>query len=149
MSEQTIESTIKTPWHLWLVGIVGTLWSAMGALDFVMTQTHNEAYMSAFTQEQLDFFYGFPLWLIAAWGIAVWGGVIGSILLLLKKRSAVLTFLISLLAMVITTIQNYVLSNGMEIMGDAFSLVFTLVIFLASLGLYLYAKKMQSKGIIC
>ena len=68
-------NTQPTPWHLWAVGVVGLLWSAMGAMDYVMTQTHNEAYMSAFTPEQLAFFYGIPIWAVATWAIAVWGGV--------------------------------------------------------------------------
>jgi hypothetical protein len=41
-----------TPWHLWVIGIVALLWSGMGAMDYVMTQTRNAAYMSAFTPEQ-------------------------------------------------------------------------------------------------
>ena len=50
-----------TPWHLWVVGVVGLLWSAMGALDYVMTQTKNKSYMSNFTPEQLEFFMDFQL----------------------------------------------------------------------------------------
>jgi hypothetical protein len=75
-----------------VVGIGGLLWSAMGALDFVMTQTRNERYLSAFTPEQLTFFYSLPTWAIATWAIAVWGGVVGAIFLLLRKRVAVLVF---------------------------------------------------------
>jgi len=137
-----------TPWHLWTVGIIGLLWSSVGALDFVMTQTKNEAYMSAFTPEQLDFFYGIPMWAIITWGIAVWGGTIGSIFLLIRKRLAVNLFLFSLIAMIVTSIQNYALSNGLEIMGDAFSLMFTGIIFIASIGLYLYAKAMSDKELL-
>ena len=37
----------------------------MGAFDYVMTETRNEAYMAEFTPEQLEFFYGFPAWMIA------------------------------------------------------------------------------------
>ena len=44
-----------TPKHLWVVGIIGTLWSAMGAFEFLMTQTKNEAYLAQFTPEQLEF----------------------------------------------------------------------------------------------
>lgn len=148
MSDTPVQETNKTPWHLWTVGIIGLLWSAMGAMDFVMTQSHNEAYMSAFTEQQLQFFYGFPVWVVIAWGIAVWGGVLGSLFLLMRKQISVLVYLASLVAMVITTIQNYGLSDGMQVMGDAFSLIFTGIIFAASMGLYLYAKAMQTKGVL-
>ena len=75
MSEiQSSEST-KAPWHLWVIGVLTLLWNAMGAFDYLMTQTQNEAYMSEFTPEQLEFFYNFPSWMVAFWALAVWGGV--------------------------------------------------------------------------
>lgn len=138
----------KTPWHLWLVGIVGLLWNAMGAMDYIMTKTRNEQYMSAFTPEQLDFFYGLPVWVVACWAIAVWGAVLGCILLLLRKAIAVPVFLVSFIAMVITSFHNFVLSNGLEVIGDTFSLVFSGIIFVAALGFWLYSRAMQKRGVI-
>jgi hypothetical protein len=148
MTESNLNKTVKTPWHIWVVGIVGLLWSAMGALDYVMTQIRNEAYMSAFTPEQLEFFYGLPTWVVAAWSTAVWCGVAGCIVLLFRKSVAVPVFLVSLIAMVITAFQNYVFSNGLEVIGDTFSLVFTAIIFLVSLGLWLYARAMKQRGVL-
>ncbi len=148
MSETPDAKTHATPRHLWAVGVIALLWNAMGGYDFVMTQTENEAYMSNFTPEQLEFFYGFPSWLVAFWAIAVWGGVIGTVLLLLRKRFAVEAFLLSLIAMVVTTFHNYVLSNGFEVSGDAFSLAFTAVIFLAAVALLLYARAMHQRGVL-
>ena len=148
MSESQSNNPVKAPWHLWAVGIIGLLWSAMGAMDYVMTKIKNEDYLAAFTAEQLEFFFSFPIWVNAAWAIAVWGGVIGTILLLLRKASAVWVLLVSFLAMFITAIHNYGLSNGMEVVGDTFSLVFTALIFIVGLALWLYAKAMQSRGVL-
>ncbi len=148
MSETRETDVERTPWHLWVIGVAALLWSAMGALDYVMTQTRNEAYMSGFTPEQLSFFYGIPAWAVAAWATAVWGGVLGALLLLIRRRHAVWVFLASLIAMVITMFQNYVLSNGMEVMGDAFSLGFTAAIFLFALVFFLYARSMHRRKIL-
>ena len=148
MSEHDSTGARRAPWHLWAVGIFALLWSGIGAMDYVMTQTRNEAYLSQFTKEQLDFFFGIPAWAIATWAIAVWGGVVGAVLLLLKRRLAVWVFGASLAGMVITTIQNYGLSNGMEIMGDPFSLGFSAVIFLLSIGFFVYARAMDRKGLL-
>lgn len=148
MSETPDARTRATPWHLWLVGVIALLWNAVGAMDYVMTQTKNEAYMSSFTPEQLEFFYGFPTWVVAAWAVAVWGSVIGSVLLLSRKGVAVQAFLVSLIAMVVTTIHNYVLSNGFEIVGDPFALAFTAVIFLVAVALFLYARAMHQRGVL-
>jgi hypothetical protein len=148
MMETGKTDVAPTPWHLWLIGVVALLWNSMGAFDYVMTQTRNEAYLSGFTAEQLAYFYSFPAWVDAAWAIAVWGGVLGALLLLLRRRLAVWVFLVSLIAMVSTTFHNYILSNGMEMMGDAFSLGFTAVIFLIALALFLYARAMQKRNIL-
>ena len=148
MSETPDAGTHTTPRHVWVVGGIALLWNAFGAMDYVMTQTKNEAYMSSFTPEQLEFFYGFPAWVVAAWAIAVWGGVVGSVLLLVRKRFAVQAFLASLIGMVITTFHNYVLSSGFEVAGDLFYIVFTAVIFMAAVLLLLYARAMQERGVL-
>ncbi len=148
MNEDNQAGRPSTPWHLWVIGVIGILWSAMGAMDYVMSQTRNAAYMSNFTTEQLDFFYGLPAWTIATWAIGVWGGVFGSLLLLLRSRYAVWVLCASVLGVVVTAFQNYVLSNGMEIMGDPFSLAFTAVIFLVALALFLYARAMEKKQVL-
>ena len=79
MSEESTTMDGGTPKHLWIIGVLALLWNAMGAFDYLMTQTENEGYMSNFSPEQLEFFYGFPAWLVAFWALAVWGGVLSSI----------------------------------------------------------------------
>jgi ribose/xylose/arabinose/galactoside ABC-type transport system permease subunit len=148
MTEANAIQAVRTPWHLWVIGVVALLWNAIGAFDYVMTETRNAAYMSAFTPEQLAYFYGFPGWVTAAWAIAVWGGVVGAVLLLLRRRLAVPVFLASLVAMVLTTVHNYVLSNGLDIFQDAGSRAFTCVIFVIALALFLYARAAAKRGVL-
>lgn len=148
MSEEIELNKASTPWHLWAVGIVGLLWSAMGALDYVMTQTKNEAYLSEFPAEMLAWVDSLPAWTIAAWAIGVWGGVVGAILLLLRKRLSVWILLASFVAAAVMTFRNYVLADAMEVMGDTFSLVFTAAILLISLALFLYARAMERRGVL-
>jgi len=138
----------KTPWHLWTVGVLSLLWNAVGAFDYTMTQTHNESYMANFTAEQLEYFYEFPAWVVFFWALAIWGSIAGSVLLLLRNRWAVEAFLVSMVSMFITFIYNYGLSNGMEVMGGTGSLIFTLVIVIVAILLYIYSKKMRTKGVI-
>ncbi len=148
MSESQATRSTRTPWHLWVIGGLALPWNAMGAVDYVMTETKNQAYMSRFTPDQLAFFYSIPAWVISAWAVGVWGGVLGSLLLLFRRRLAVWVFLASLLGMVATTFRNYILANGMAVMGDASSLGFTAVIFLFALGLFLYARAMRKNGVL-
>ena len=36
---------MKTPWHLWVFGVVSLLWNFGGAYDYVMVRTGNQAYL--------------------------------------------------------------------------------------------------------
>jgi hypothetical protein len=112
-----------------------------------MTQTKNEAYMSQFSAEQLEFYYGFPAWLVAFWAIAVWGGVLGSILLVMRKKLAVPVLFVSFLCMVVTTIHNYGFAGAADI-GGGKELFFSVVIFVVALALPIYARSMAKKGVL-
>ena len=135
-------------WKYWLIAVGALLWNAMGALDFTMTQTQNEAYMSEFTAEQVAYFLSFPMWAVVVWGIAVWGGLIGSVLLLMRNALAVPVFLLSLVAMVTMTVYNYGFSDGLEMAGSSFEILFTILIFVISVALYLYAKSCDRRGLL-
>lgn len=141
------EKTTKTPRHLWIIGVVALLWNLIGAMDYLMTQTENEAYMGQFTQEQLEFFYGFPAWLVAFWALAVWGGVLGSILLLMRKKLAFPVFLVSFVCMLVTTIHNYVIAGAADIVGGS-GIFFSAVIFIVALVLVVYSRRMTNKGVL-
>ena len=141
------QTTTKTPIHLWIVGILAVLWNSVGAFDYVATQYRLESYMSQFTPEQLEYFYAFPVWMDAAWAIAIWASVLGSLSLLVRKAWAVWLFGLSILGMAVSTVYNFVLSNGMEIMGSE-GTTFTAVIWVIALFLYFYAKAMAARKVL-
>lgn len=141
-----VSNPVKTPMHLWIVGLVSLLWNAMGAFDYSATELRLEFYMSQFTQQQLDYFYGFPAWVIAAWAIAVWGSLLGSVGLLLRKRWAVWMFGLAIAGLAITTLYN-LSSNGFELMGDG-AAVFTAVIWIIAVLLLFYSLRMAGRGVL-
>lgn len=147
MNHSTSASAVAAPRHLWVVGVLALLWNSIGAFDYVMTESRNDAYMNQFTPEQRAYFYAFPAWVVATWALAVWGGVLGSILLLLRKRWAVPVFAVSLATMVITTIYNFVLTNGVAVMGMG-GAIFSAVIFAIAVALYLYARRLARAGVL-
>jgi len=148
MFDKQTDSSRRTPRHLWVIGGLSLPWNALGAFDYLMTETHNEAYMGQFTPEQLEYFYGFPAWLVAFWAVAVWGGVLGSCLLLLRKKPAVGVFLASFVAALVTTVYNYGLSNGLDVVGHPVAIAFSAMILVVALLLYLYARAMRNRGVL-
>ena len=93
----------KTPIHLWMVGVVSLAWNSIGALDYTMTKTHNAAYLAGFTAQQIAYLDHFPLWANTGWALGVWGAILGSILLLMRRRWAVPVFALSLAGLATST----------------------------------------------
>jgi hypothetical protein len=141
------EAPQAAPIHLWIVAIIGLLWNAMGCFDYVMTQTENEAHMANFTEAQLEFFYSHPSWIVVAWAVAVFAGLLGSFLLLIRKKLAVPVLVISLIAMLMTSIHGYIIRDGLEVVGTA-GAVFTAIIAVFCVFLVVYSRAMAARGVL-
>ena len=100
--------TVKTPWHLWLVGVLSLLWNGFGGFDFIQTITRGEAYMRemGFGPEMIAYYNAMPTWMYGPWVLGVWGAVIGSVLLLVRSRWAVTAFAASLLGALVSLIYS-------------------------------------------
>lgn len=148
MKDQVIrDSRSRTPLHLWIVGGLALLWNAVGAFDYAATQFRHEGYMSQFSPEQLAYFYSIPAWAVAAWAIAVWFAVFGSLALLLRRRVAYVLFLVSLAAMLTSTVHSFVLSEGAAIMGSE-GMVFSGLIVVIGVLLPWYSKIMADRDVL-
>ena len=134
--------------HLWIVGVLATLWNAFGCFDYLMTQTRNEAYLAHFTDPQRVYFESFPIWMEATWALGVWGGLAGSLLLLARSRYAVAAFAVSLAGLAVSTLYQYVLSTPPPEMMSGAMLVMNLVIWAVAIGLLLYALRMRRAGVL-
>ena len=139
---------VKTPVHLWIVGVLATLWNAFGCYDYVMTQTGNAQYMAMFTDAQRAYFQSFPAWMEAAWAVGVWGALLGSLLLLVRSRHAVLAFGLSLLGLLIGSIYQYGVADMPEDMMTPTMLGVSALIWLIAIGLLVYAMRMRRSGVL-
>ena len=146
MSKAQERMTPGRPWHLWLIGIIGGLWSAVGVMSFMLTQLKVEAVMSRFPPQQREYFESFPFWAVAFWAIGVFGGVIGCLLLLLKNRLASHVLLASVIGAIVGNLGPLFLLGGREAMGGDSALAFTAPIVAAVLAYY--ARAMWKKGVL-
>ncbi|WP_338241019.1 hypothetical protein [Aurantiacibacter hainanensis] len=136
-----------TPWHLWVIGILALLWNGFGAYDYLMTQTRNEAYMSAFTPEQLEYFYSFPLWMEVFWALGVWSAFLGAILLVLRSQYAFLALALGLLGLVGSSIYQFTNPAPAGVL-DGTGLIMTVVIWISQILLAVYAYVMMRRGVL-
>ena len=138
----------RTPVHLWIVGVLATLWNAFGCLDYVMTQTRNEAWLSMATQAMREYWDSFPSWMDGAWAIGVWGGLGGSLLLLMRSRHAVLAFEASLAGLLVGTIYQFGMTDMPADLKTPGMLGLNALIWAIAIGLLVYAMRMRGKGVL-
>ena len=141
-------TTPGRPWHLWVIGILGGLWSSIGVLSFMLTQLNVEAVMSQFPPPQREYFLSFPLWAVAFWAIGVFGGVIGCVLLLLKNRLAFPVLLASTIGAIVSNLGGLFLLGGVEVMRETGGLGFSAVPIISAAFLAYYAHAMRKKGVL-
>lgn len=140
---------MRTPFHLWIVGILTLLWNAGGAYDYLMTRTGNAAYLAQMPPEVLAMREATPLWAGIGWGFGVWLSVLGSLLLLLRSRLAGPSYLISLVGLIVTGFWTYGTGRTMapEVMETG-SLIFSVAIALGLVLQWLYARAMTARGVL-
>lgn len=87
----------------WVLAGLFLLWNAFGCGAYLMDTTMSDAaYAETYGESMLAIRDKFPTWTIAAYALAVWIGLLASILLLLRKKWAAPLFVISLIAAVIS-----------------------------------------------
>ena len=144
--------TERTPVHLWVVGVLATLWNAFGAYDYWMTRTENLDYLSQFGADPnsiLSWIDSFPMWAQFGWGLGVWMGLLGSVLLLARSRWAVHAFGLSLIGMALSFGYQFSgaspMPEGMD--SGAMAYIPLLIIFIG-LVLFAYARAMAKKAVL-
>lgn len=144
----TTSMTTRTPWHLWVVGVVAALWNGFGCFDYVMTQTRRDEWFAqmGMTEAQLTYFNAMPAWTHAAWAIGVWGGLLGAVLLLLRRKWATPVFFVSFLGWLAGAVYAFGLSDGLEAMGSMWPM--QIVIGAACVFFIWYAWTMGKKGVL-
>jgi len=138
----------RAPVHLWIVGVAGVLWNAFGCLDYLMTQTQNEAWLAGFTPEQRAYFDSFPSWLHGFWALGVWGALLGSLLLLMRSRHAVTAFGLSLVGLAVSTFYTRTQTTMPAGLDNGPMVAIQIVIWVAAIGFLVYAVKMRGRGVL-
>jgi uncharacterized MnhB-related membrane protein len=143
----------RTPAHLWIVGGLATLWNAFGCYDYFMTRTRGAEYVhsmmpGADAEGFMAYVNSFPIWASIGWGLGVWLGLAGSVLLLMKSKWAAPALLVSLIGAVIGI--GYQLMRPADVAGidGPVNMVMPYVILAVALGLLVYARMQAAKGVL-
>lgn len=144
----------RTPAHLWIVGILALLYNAYGCYDYTMSNMRNADYIRSAMPGvdpavALAWMDAFPIYAKIGWALGVWGGLLGAILLLVRSRTALWAFAVSMLGIVLSIGWQLVAAPALPGATDSTAAkILPLVIIVIGLFLLWYSWNAEKKGIL-
>jgi len=97
MSDKTVGGI---HWSFWVIGAVTLIFNVMGVINYFVQM--NADSLASFPEVYRPIIEGRPAWATAAFAIAVFGGSMGCLLLLLRKLAAFYVLIASLLGVIVS-----------------------------------------------
>ncbi len=140
-------NTITKPTPLyWLISIVALFWNFMGIIAYLGQAYISDDALKMLPEENQLYFSNVPAWVTAAFAVAVFGGFLGAIGLIIRKKWACFLFIISFLALVAQHVYNFFIQNYIEMTGS--QMILPIVTFIVALFLIYFSKQKSQQGVL-
>lgn len=142
-----MKTEIKTtpPKWYWVVPILALIWYLMDMSAFFMRTVGLETMLAGMSEQEQNLYLVMPLWVNVVFAAEVFGGVLGSISLLLKKLWSLVLYSISIAGVLAQTFYVYFLSDSVKVMGSV-AIIMPLVAILIGAGLIVFTKSAIAKN---
>jgi hypothetical protein len=91
-------------WSYWVIGAVALIWNGLGVANYLVQMNMDS--FDVYREAERAIIEGRPAWATTAFATAVFGGTLGSVLLLLRKSTAFPLFCVSLLGVTATMLHT-------------------------------------------
>lgn len=157
MSDFNSEPRAAAPGWFKFLAIIGLLWNILGVLSYLFYTALIDKMMTpevldampeadrANVEAQLELLASTPAWATGAYAIAVFGGLLGCILMLMRRNLAVPVLGLSLGGVLVQNFHNIVLAKSMDVLGPT-SLILPTVVLLFAILLLFAAIKAKNEG---
>ena len=136
------ESTTAVHWSFWLTGALCLVWNLLGVMAYM--QEVNPDSLAAMPEDYRTMVEMRPAWATGAFAIAVWGGALGCVLLLLRKSIAFYVLVASLLGVLVQMTYGLVVAESRMSFGPS-EIAMAIMIPAVALLLVWYSKYATSK----
>ena len=131
-------------WSFWLISAVALIWNVLGSVNYLVQM--NADSFDAFLEVERAIIDGRPAWATAGFAIGVFGGALGSVLLLLRKSVAFYFFVASLLGVIVTIIHTIGVGSSKVSFSPVEIIVMIVMPLIVAVFLIWYARWAQGKG---
>lgn len=128
-------------WSFWLIGAIALIWNVLGVINFFAQM--NPEVLAAYRESERALVEGRPAWATVGFAVAVFGGALGGLLLLLRKSLASYFFIGSLLGVIVTMI--HALGADIDFGPGEIAGIILMPLVLAALLIW-YTGRAESKG---
>ncbi len=127
------------------VAIIALIWNLLGCFAYLSDVMVTPEDVAKMTAAQQALYAARPAWAVGATAIAVWGGALGCIWLLMRKRWATVVFIASLAGVIVQDIALFGLTDAGSQAGPAVLGLQGLVLIVA-VALVFLGRKGASEG---
>ncbi|MDJ0758369.1 MAG: hypothetical protein QNJ19_03180 [Woeseiaceae bacterium] len=137
----------KVPVSFWVIAGAALVWNLFGLLAYYLRVTATPEMLAEMytTEAELAFMTSLPAWATGAQGLAVTAGVLGCLLLLVRKKVAKMLFIASLAGVLAQNAYGFILGDGLETFGPG-ALVLPIVVIVVAIALVIFSAKAAEKG---
>lgn len=138
-------NTVPAPKWFTIFAILALAWNLLGVMAFYMQVNMTPDSISAMPEAEQALYNNFPGWALIAFACAVFGGVLGSLLLIMKKNLAGHFLLISLIGVLVQVGHTVFVAKSYEVLGPG-SLAMPVLLVLIAAYLVVLAGKAKKNG---
>lgn len=137
-------STAPPAWY-WAIGLAALLFELLGCFFYLVEVRMSAVDIAALPIDQAAMLAARPDWYYAAFGIAVWIGLVGAVLLLLRRQWAVWALLISLVAAIIQFSSVFIVPQ-MRAMTPSDALFVPIVVIIIAYAIWQFSRLAGRRG---
>lgn len=140
-----MSETMKNKAPTWFMVVAGVLliWNLLGVMAYIMQVTMSPEALAALPEAQRQLYETTPAWATAAFAIAVNGGALGCLLLLLKRNLAGIFLKLSLAGVLVQMVHAFFMSKSFEVFGPG-SMVMPIMVIIIAVFLVMLANKAKA-----
>lgn len=140
-----MSETMKNKAPTWFMVVAGVLliWNLLGVMAYIMQVTMSPEALAALPEAQRQLYETTPAWATAAFAIAVNGGALGCVLLLLKRNLAGIFLQLSLAGVLVQMAHAFFMSKSFEVYGPG-GMVMPIMVIIIAVFLVVLANKAKA-----
>ena len=110
---------VSAPKWFWIIAILALAWFLMDVSAFLMRIFMLNEIIQNMPEAQQNIYLNMPSWVNVVFGLEVFGGFLGSVCLLIKKKWAFIGFSLSLIGTLSQTSYIYFFSDAVSVTGES------------------------------